>query len=856
MAEAAVNFAIETLGPLLVEEIRLWGGVKKEVQSIKSELESLRSFLKDADTRAAVEELEGGGEESVRTWVKQLRDEAYRIEDVIDEISRSIKKLKLRRGVATEIQDIKSALADIKRRGESYRFRSIDEPSSSGTRNVIPHDSRVRSFFVEDDEVVGIESIKRKLIDLMVNGRSERSVVAVVGEGGLGKTTLAGKIFNNDEYKKNDLLRTILNEVHRVTNEPASVETHDMEEMELITALRDHLKDKSYIVVFDDVWKIDFWGDVEDALLDNKKSSRIIVTTRRMNVAKFCKSSSPVHVHELETLRPNEAWKLFCRKAFGPSSGGSCPSELRELSQDILAKCGGLPLAIVAVGGLLSTKNRVVSEWKKLFDRLGSMLGSDPHLKDCNRVLSEGCKINCARLIRLWIAEGFFQYSKRPTSEQVAEEYLNELVDRSLVQVSERDISGRARICQVHDLMHEIIIRKTEELGFGRVLNGEALSRCSKTRRITMQRSIDDGALVSIKDSKVRSVFHFNIDKLPDSFMNASIANFKLMKVLDLEDAPVDYLPEGVGNLFNLHYLSLKNTKVKIIPKSIGNLLGLETLDLKNTLVRELPVEIRNLKRLRYLMVYQYNFTAGVAIEEAAAKLPEGFGSLTNLQKLCIIEADSEALKELTKLRQLRKLSIRPQNGNGKDLCALIANLENLESLTVVMTSKEEILDLQSLSSPLQYLQRLYLTGNMKKLPDWIFKVKNLIKLGLELSGLTEEPIRVLQALPNLLELRLVGTYNYELFHFEAGWFPKLQILKLRDFVAVKSVIIEKGAMPDIRELQIGPCPLLMEIPIGIEHLRNLKLLGFALMIKQVYYMTKDDNWGKVTEHIPDNLLI
>ncbi|KAK9209948.1 hypothetical protein WN944_002317 [Citrus x changshan-huyou] len=913
MAEAAVNFAIETLGPLLVEEIRLWGGVRKEVQSIKSELESLRSFLKDADARAAVEELEGGGEESVKTWVKQLRDEAYRIEDVIDEytlmvaklphgsglvgvlhrISRFIKKLKLRRGVATEIQEIKSALAAIKRRGESYRFRSIDEPSSSGTRNVIPHDSRVRSFFVEDDEVVGIESIKDKLIDSMVNGRSERSVVAVVGEGGLGKTTLAGKLFNNDglkthfssrawvtvgkEYKKNDLLRTILKEFHRVTNEPASVETHDMEEMELITALRDHLKDKSYMVVFDDVWKIDFWGDIEDALLDNKKSSRIIVTTRHMNVAKACKSSSPVHVHELETLHPNEAWKLFCRKAFGPSSGGSCPSELRELSLDILAKCGGLPLAIVAVGGLLSTKNRVVSEWKKLFDRLGSMLGSDPHLKDCNRVLYEGyydlphhlkscllyfglfpesCKINCARLIRLWIAEGFVQYSKRPTSEQVAEEYLNELVDRSLVQVSERDISGRARICQVHDLMHEIIIRKTEELGFGRVLNGEDLSHCSKTRRITIQRSIDDGALERIKDSKVRSVFLFNVDRLPDSFMNTSIANFKLMKVLDLEDAPVDYLPEGVRDLFNLHYLSVKNTKVERIPKSIGNLLSLETLNMKNTLVRELPVEIRNLKRLRYLMVYQYNYTLGATVVgEAVAKVHRGFGSLTNLQKLGIIEADSEALKEFMKLRQLRKLSIRPQNGSGKDLCGLIANFENLENLIVLMKSKEEVLDLQSLSNPPQYLQRLYLKGNMKKLPDWIFKLKNVIRLGLDLSGLTEEPIRVLQALPNLLELLLTGTYNYELFHFEAGWFPKLQILDLSDFAAVKSVIIEKGAMPDIRELWIGPCPLLMEIPIGIEHLKNLKLLLFARMVKQVYYMTKDENWEKVTEHIPDVLV-
>ena len=537
-----MNFALETLGPLLVEEIRLLGGVRKEVQSIKSELESLRSFLKDADARAAVEELEGGGEESVRTWVKQLRDEAYRIEDFIDEyalmvaklphesglvgvlhrISRFIKKLRRRRGVAAEIQDIESALADIKRRGESYRFRSIDEPSRSGTRNVIPHDSRVRSFFVEDDEVVGIESIKDKLIDLMLNGRSKRSVVAVVGEGGLGKTTLAGKLFNNEglkthfscrawvtvgkEYNKNDLLRTIIKEFHRLSKHgrdgpdrhaegpllPTPEEIHNMEETDLITTLRDHLKDKSYMVVLDDVWKIDFWRDVEHALLDNKKCSRIIVTTRHMNVAKFCKLSSSVRIHELETLPPDEAWKLFCRKAFGPSSGGCCPSELKELSQDILAKCGGLPLAIVAVGGLLSTKNRIVSEWKKLFDRLGSMLGSDPHLKDCNRVLSEGyydlphhlkscllyfglfpesCKINRGRLIRLWIAEGLVQYSKRFTSEQVAAEYLDELIDRSLVQVSNREIPGRAIICHVHDLMHEIIIRKTEELSFGRVLN-------------------------------------------------------------------------------------------------------------------------------------------------------------------------------------------------------------------------------------------------------------------------------------------------------------------------------------------------------------------------------------------------
>ena len=100
------------------------------------------------------------------------------------------------------------------------------------------------------------------------------------------------------------------------------------------------------------------------------------------------------------------------------------------------------------------------------------------------------------------------------------------------------------------------------------------MSHCRKTRRITIQRSIDDGALESIKDSKVRSVILFNVDKLPDSFVKSCIANFKLMKVLDLEDSPINYLPEGVGNLFNLHLLNARNTKVKIIPKSIGNLLS------------------------------------------------------------------------------------------------------------------------------------------------------------------------------------------------------------------------------------------------------------------------------------------
>lgn len=269
---------------------------------------------------------------------------------------------------------------------------------------------------------------------------------------------------------KKDLLRKMIKEFHQLTGQSALGEMNNMEEKDLIVAVRQYLHDKNYMIVLDDVWKIELWGDVEHALLDNKKGSRIMVTTRYKAVADFCKQSSFVQVHELEALPAVEAWRWrhFCGKAFASVSDGGCPPELEKLSHEIVAKCGGLPLAIVAVAGLLSTKHKSVSEWRRSLDGLGSKLGSDPHLKICSRVLCEGyydllyhlksCllyfglfpqgySISCARLIRLWVAEGFVPYSTHPPSEQIGEEYLTELIDRSLVHVSDKDTTRRARSC-------------------------------------------------------------------------------------------------------------------------------------------------------------------------------------------------------------------------------------------------------------------------------------------------------------------------------------------------------------------------------------------------------------------------
>ncbi|XP_031283632.1 disease resistance protein RPM1-like [Pistacia vera] len=564
-----------------------------------------------------------------------------------------------------------------------------------------------------------------------------------------------------------------------------------------------------------------------------------MLTTWNNAVAEFVPLSI-VHVHMLEPLSSEQGWELFCRKAFG--SDGCCPPNLTKLSERIVGKCGGLPLAIAAIGGLLSRKNKIVSEWENILGSLGSKLSTDSHLSDCKRVLSEGyydlphhlkpcllyfgvfaegCEIRFGRLIRLWIAEGFFQYNNHLPSERVAEDYLKELIDRSLVQVSKRKASGRARSCRVHDLMYEIIRKKMKECDFCHFFDEKDLSHFSNPRH-----------------------------KLPESFMTTFVTDFKLLKILDFENAPLDCLPDGVGKLFHLHYLSLKNTKVKELPKSIGMLVNLETLDLKWTFVVELPIEIKNLKKLHCLIVRLLD-NKGPYLNKA--KIQECFGALTELQQLRYVYADTEVLAELKKLRQMRKLGISVANRDVKDLFAIVHNMEKLEGLSVkALTSGEEPLDIQSLASPPLCLQRFDWRGMfIEILPVWISKLHNLIRLQLDLIGSTNDSMTILQALPNLLVLILFVRDSDEQLHFKEGWFPKLQHLYLYDFKGLKYMMIENRAMPSLTELYIAPCPLLKEIPTGIEHLNNLKLLSFRMMLKEVYCMIKKENWENVTKHIP-----
>ncbi|CAL5354896.1 unnamed protein product [Camellia sinensis] len=373
---------------------------------------------------------------------------------------------------------------------------------------------------------------------------------------------------------------------------------------------------------------------------------------------------------------------------------GHCPPELKEVSHEIVRKCEGLPLAIVAICAFLSIKQKDISEWQKFSDKLGSELGRNltsikkivlfsyndlPHyLKSCFLyfgIIPVDYSISRGRLIRLWIAEGLVEERKGNTLEEVAEEYLTELINRCLVQVSTTKIDGRVRDCRVHDIVHEIILPMLEEFSFCQLMEEENSSFNDTTRRLSMHMHYCctmDKVMESIIKSPVGAVFLFQVGvgELPKKpLLGTLAANFKLLKTLDLQDAPLDQLHEEVGNLFLLRYLSIRRTNVGIIPKSIGKLQNIQTLDMNYSFVRELPFDTSRLHKLRHL-AYSYNdesISLGLGV-----KIEGGIGGLEELQSLWSVETNDGLIKELEKLRQLRKLGIiKLEREHGRALCAL-----------------------------------------------------------------------------------------------------------------------------------------------------------------------------------------
>uniref|UniRef100_A0A8R7NY19 Disease resistance protein RPM1 n=1 Tax=Triticum urartu TaxID=4572 RepID=A0A8R7NY19_TRIUA len=471
---------------------------------------------------------------------------------------------------------------------------------------------------------------------------------------GVGKTTLVDHVYNtvkvdfdaaawvtvSKSCRLDDLLKKIASQFG------IAVGVANTEMGSLAESIHKYLHGKKYILVLDDVWVAPLWLEIRNVFPTSNCMGRFVITSRKHEVSLLATQESTIH---LEPLQAYHSWVLFCKEAFWNHADKQCPLELQELARKVIAKCQGLPIAIACIGRLLSCKPPTSTEWENVHRDLDLQLAEDV-IPDVHMILKvsledlpydlKNCFLHCAlfpedhklkrrTIVRQWIAAGFIKEKEdNRTLEEVAEGYLTELVNRSLLQVVERNHTGRLKHCRMHDVIRLLVLNKAKEECFGKVYNGSATGAFSVegVRRISVQgENLEQLSRSGATHLRALHVFGRYIDI---DFLKPILTASNLLSTLDLKGTRIRMLPNEVFDLFNLRYLGLRHTEIESLPEAVVRLQNLEVLDAFGTKLTYLPNNVVKLQKLRHL----YAWTSGISV--GGVKVPNGMQHLAGLRAL------------------------------------------------------------------------------------------------------------------------------------------------------------------------------------------------------------------------------
>ncbi|TXG70934.1 hypothetical protein EZV62_005869 [Acer yangbiense] len=864
MAESAITYVAQSLTDLLVQKAEFLKGVRGQVGWLRDELQRIQCFLKDADAKQEEDQ-------RVRNWVKDIRNAAYDAEDIVDTFvlkmesrrrhgyikryAHIFKELLDLRKVGNEIEAFRARISDISNSCETYGIKSIGEWTSCTSRERLRQLRRSSPRGVDKD-IIGMEKDVAQLVAQLLKKENQLTVISLVGMGGIGKTTLAKKVFNHkvvrghfnslawiyvsQEYRPKDILFGIIKEVIRPTKEQLEM-MDNIQEEELEKMLYEHLQEKEVL------------GDVDNG-------SKVMLTTRNRDVALHADPRTTPY--ELRLLGEEDSWELFLRKAFLDGTNEKCPQEFEDIGRRIVEKCDGLPLAIIVAGGLLSRKG-LLSEWERILNNIDSHFAKGQngvlsilalsyidlpfYLKSCFLHLSffpEDFVISAQKLFQLWIAEGLIPQGEE-RMEVIAEDYMNELIDRNMIQVVRISASKRVKQCRIHDVLRDLSIFKAKEEIFMEIHGRIELSPSIKSRHQSIHSNFDRYFASKPSIPGLRSLLLFHpydpADSMDFLHFDTICRSFKLLRVLDLENMQISSLQREIGRLINLRYLSLKTTGINKLPSSMRNLKGLQTLDISgNVSLKKIPDMICKMENLRHLYMNTLTCTGKLRID-----------TLENLQTLYWIHIDNWKVKNSGNLVNLRKLGVAVYSGSDLNrLFNSIAELECLESLQLVSFNTDIHLPSLPTLSMLRSVNKLCLEGRIRMLPTPDEFPPNITQLTLHRSFLSVNPMGVLKLLPKLSILRLMKqSYTVNQMTIYAGGFPLLNFLELES-LGLEHLTIQDGAMPRLKHFRITGCRWLECLPVGIMSAKTLQELEICRMTSEFVNMLRGKDSYKV-KHIP-----
>ncbi|KAH0715710.1 hypothetical protein KY284_008615 [Solanum tuberosum] len=848
---SALNVLFDRLAPNgdLLNMFRKHKDHVRLLKKLKLTLCGLQIVLSDAENKQA-------SNPSVSDWLNELRDAVDSAENLIEQVNYEALRLKvegqhqnLAETSDRQVSDLNLCLSDdfflnIKDKlEETIETLEVLEKQTGrlGLNEYFvstkQETRRPSTSLVDDAGIFGRQKEKENLIGRLLSKDTKGinlAVVPIVGMGGVGKTTLAKVVYNDERVKNHFSLKAwfCVSEAYdafRITKgllQEIGLKVDDNLN-QLQVKLKESLKGKKFLIVLDDVWNDNYneWDDLRNVFVQGDIGSKIIVTTRKASVALMMGSEAI----NMGTLSDEASWDLVKRHSLENRDPKEHP-ELEEIGKQIADKCKGLPLALKALAGILRGKSEV-DEWR---DILRSEIWE---LSNCSNGILPALMLS---------------YKDLPAHLKQCNQYILDLRSRSLFEMvsksSERDIEKFLMHDLVNDLAQiaasNLCIRLEESKGshmleqcrhmsysIGQDGDFEKLKSLFKSEQLrtllpinirlhwildnqyTLSKRLHN-ILPRLISLRALSLSGYRIKKLP----NDLFIKLKLLRFLNLSQTVIEKLPDSICGLYNLDTLLLSSCYyLKELPLQMEKLINLRHLDISNTEWLKMPLHLSKLKSLQVLVGTK--FLVGGLRMEALGEVHNLYGSLSVVQLQNVVDSGEAVKAKMREKNHVEKLSLEWSESSSAD-----------NSQT-----ERDILDELR---PHTNIKEVEISGYRgTTFPNWLADPLFLKLMKLSLSNCKDcYSLPALGELPCLKILSIRGMHGItevteEFYGCLSSKKPFNSLVELRfeDMAEWKQWhVLGSGEFPILEKLRIKNCPELSleTVPIQLSSLKSFEVTG------------------------------